>query len=195
MLKKEIIWREILHQALTNKKTEFTQKELAQKFRFSLSTVFNSLKALRQSKIVETSGRNFKILDTEKLLYLWATLRNLDKDIIYQTCVSGNVREIEGKVVPEAVFGAFSAYVRRYQEAPADYDKVYIYLQENELSKIKNRFPQKKGHANLIVVAADPWLKDFGQLTPDCQIFVDLWNIKEWYAKDFLEALKQKIFS
>jgi len=29
MTKKEIIWREILHQAIENKKFEFTQRELA----------------------------------------------------------------------------------------------------------------------------------------------------------------------
>ena len=25
------------------------------------------------------------------------------------------------------------------------------------------------------------------------QIFVDLWNLKEWYAKDFLKAMEKKI--
>ena len=35
MTKKEIIWREILYQTIENKKFEFTQKELAQKYGFS----------------------------------------------------------------------------------------------------------------------------------------------------------------
>jgi len=25
------------------------------------------------------------------------------------------------------------------------------------------------------------------------QIFVDLWNLKEWYAKDFLKAMEAKL--
>jgi len=49
MIKKEIIWREILFQAIENKKTDFTQKELSQKYGFSLSTVFNALKIPSQA--------------------------------------------------------------------------------------------------------------------------------------------------
>jgi hypothetical protein len=49
MTKKEIIWREILFQAIKNRKFEFTQKKLAQKYRFSLSTVFNALKVPKEA--------------------------------------------------------------------------------------------------------------------------------------------------
>lgn len=94
---------------------------------------------------------------------------------------------------PDVIFGVFSAFLKKYKEAPADYDKVYIYSAENNLEEIRNRFPLQKGYANLIVLKADPWLKIFGAITPDCQTFVDLWNMGEWYAKDFLNALKEKI--
>ena len=194
MTKKEIIWREILFQAFENKKIDFTQKELAQKYGFSLSTVFNALKIPRASGAVEITGRGFKVQDAEKFLYLWATFRKLKKEIIYQTNVSKSVREIEGEMPPNIIFGAFSAYLKKYKGAPADYDKVYIYLKENGLNELKNRFSLKKCYPNLIVLEADPWLKNFGKLTPDCQTFVDLWNLPEWYAKDFLNALREKIF-
>lgn len=193
MIKKEIIWREILWQALEKKKLEFTQKKLARKYGFSLSTVFNALKIPRQSGIIEIGGRGFKLIDVEKFLYLWATFRNLKKEIIYQTLVSGSVRQIEGEMPPGVIFSAFSAYVKKYNDAPADYDKIYIYAQKSQLAEIKRRFPEQKGRENLIVLLADPWLKSFGKITPDCQIFVDLWNIADWFAKDFLEALKQKL--
>jgi len=39
MLKKEIIWREILFQAIEKNVFNFQQKELAEKFNYSLSTV------------------------------------------------------------------------------------------------------------------------------------------------------------
>jgi len=195
MNKKEITWREILFQAIENKKIKFTQKELAQKYGFSLSTVFNALRTPRASGAIETTGRGFKVRDIEKFLYLWATFRNLNKDIIYQTNVSKTVQEIEGEMPPEIIFGAFSAFLKKHKEAPADYDKVYVYLEKQNLDEIKNRFPPKKGYPNLIVLSADPWLKNFGKLTPDCQTFVDLWNLPEWYAKDFLNTLKEKIFT
>ena len=194
MTKKEIIWREILFSALKKNKTNFTQKELAEKYGFSLSTVFNALKISRSSGIIQAGGRGFNILDSEKFLYLWATLRKMEKDIFYKTRIEKPMRQIEGEMPPEVIFGAFSAYVKKYKDAPADYDKVYIYAQKSRLAEIKKRFPAQKGRENLIVLLADPWLKAFGHgITPDCQTFVDLWNISDWFAKDFLEALKQKL--
>lgn len=198
MTKKEVIWREILFQAIENKKTEFTQKELALKYGFSLSTVFNALKVPRSANAIE-GKRGFKIRDLEKFLYLWATFRNIKKDIIYQTAIQKGIFEIEGEMPPAVIFGAYSAFLRKYKGAPADYDKVYIYIAEEKIEEIKNRFPPQKGYQNLIVLKADPWLKNpafkliKGGVTPDCQTFVDLWNLPEWYAKDFLNALKEKI--
>jgi DNA-binding transcriptional MocR family regulator len=194
MTKKEVIWREILFSALKKNKTNFTQKELAQKYGFSLSTVFNALKIPRSSGIIQAGGRGFNILDSEKFLYLWATLRKMKKDILYKTRIEKPVRQIEGEMPPGVIFGAFSAYVKRYKDAPADYDQVYVYAQKSQLAEIKRRFPAQKGRENLIVLLADPWLKAFSAgITPNCQTFVDLWNISEWFAKDFLEALKQKL--
>jgi len=194
MTKKEIIWREILFSALKKDKINFTQKELAGKYGFSLSTVFNALKIPRSSGIIQTGGRGFNVLDSEKFLYLWATLRTMEKDILYKTRIERPVRQIEGEMPPGVIFGAFSAYVKKYKDAPADYDKVYIYAQKSQLAEIKRRFPAQKGRENLIVLLADPRLKAFSAgITPDCQTFVDLWNISEWFAKDFLDALKQKL--
>lgn len=193
MTKKEIIWREILFQAIENKKIEFTQKELAQKYGFSLSTIFNALKIPRRVSAVE-GKRGLEVRDIDKFLHLWATFRKFKKDIIYQTNVSKNVREIEGEMPPKVIFGGYSAFLKKYKEAPADYDKIYVYSSENEVEEIKKRFLPQKGYINLIVLSADPWLKNFGNITPDCQTFADLWNLSEWYAKDFLNALKQKIF-
>lgn len=188
-----MIWREILFQAGENKKIAFTQKELAQKYGFSLSTIFNALKVPRSASAVE-GERGFKVWDAEKFLHLWATFRNLKKDIIYQTNVLKPVREIEGEMPAGVIFGGYSAFLKKYGEAPADYDKVYVYAAENGVEEIKNRFPPQKGYVNLIVLKADPWLKNFGKMTPDCQTFVDLWGMAEWYAKDYLAALKDKMY-
>lgn len=195
MSKKEIIWREILHQALENKKLEFMQKELAQKFGFSLSTVFNALKIPRESGVIRVTGRNFSVVDAEKFLYLWATNRNVKREIIYETSVSADAREIENLMPAGIIFGAFGAYVRKHHKVPADYDKVYIYADLKNLAEIKKRFPEAKGRANLLVLEKDPYLEGFGAVTPDVQTFADLWNVSDWYAKEFLNQLKQEMFT
>ena len=194
MNKKQIIWREILYSAFEDQKIKWTQKELAQKYEISLSTVFNALKIPRKSNLIEVSGRGFELKDKEKFLYLWATLRDFKKDIIYETNVSKAVTDIESEMIPEAIYGSYSAYCKKYNDVPADYDKLYVYVSEKDLVKLKKRFPVQKGYKNLIVLKSDPWLNNFGNITSNVQTFVDLWNLPEWYAKDFLNALKNKIF-
>lgn len=193
MTKKETLWRYILHESITKNHTQFTQKELSKKFNISLSTVFNALKAPRKMGAIEVTGRFFRVRDTEKLLSLWATQRNLEKDILYTTSSDLPVHAIETNMPPSVIFAAFSAYHFVYQEVPADYGVVYIYT--SEIESIKKRFPpSRRSYPNIICLRADPYLREFGQTTPDVQTFVDIWNIHEWYTQDFLQALKKKLF-
>ena len=46
--------------------------------------------------------------------------------------------------------------------------------------------------ANLIVLETDPHLERLGRATL-AQIYVDLWNLRSWYAQDFLNALEKVI--
>lgn len=194
MTKKETIWRNILHEALTRRTDVFTQKNIAKQFHYSTSTVYNALKIPRELGAIEVTGRFFRLRDVEKFLLIWATQRHLTKDIIYQTYVDMNPQKIEGSMPPNTIFAAFSAYRLKYKESPADYDTIYVY--SKNLEEIKQRFPKEKNrkkNANLFVLKPDEFLNDFGSITPDVQTFVDLWNLPQWYAKDFLEALKKKI--
>lgn len=191
MFKKEIIWREILYQAIEKQIFNFQQIKLAEKFGYSLSTVFNALKTPREIKAIEVSGKGFKITNIEKLLYLWGTQRKLNKDIIYKTFVSEPVAKIEANMPAEIIWGAFSAYKYKYSLTPADYGKVYVYA--NDINEIKKRFPEKKGPANLFVLRQDNYLKNCGQTGTLAQIFVDIWNSEDWYAQEFIKKLKEKI--
>lgn len=193
MLKKEILWREILYQATENRRLNFTQKELAEKFGFSVSTVFNALKIPRAQGAVNVTGKDFSIMDIEKFLFIWATQRNLSKEVIFKTFSPKNAKEIEGLMPPGIIFGAYSAFTQRYQDAPADYDKVYVYADQNELAEVKKRFPETKGNPNFFALKKDQYLEQYGVVTPNGQTFVDLWNLKDWYAKEFMDKLKEKI--
>ncbi len=193
MLKKEIIWREILNKCFAEGILRFTQKELASGLKVSLSTVNNALALPRASGAIEVGGRNFRVRDKEKFLLLWASHRRLLKEIIYQTRVDARALDIEGLAPPGIVYGAYSAFVKKYTIAPADYDAVYIYATGAILAELKKRFPAKKGSPNLFVLKADPLLKNYGATTPDVQTFADLWNLPQWYAKDFLKELRVKL--
>ncbi|OGD65375.1 hypothetical protein A3F08_01715 [Candidatus Berkelbacteria bacterium RIFCSPHIGHO2_12_FULL_36_9] len=193
MLKKEIIWREVLFQALEKKNNLFTQKALADKFGYSLSTIFNALKAPREIKSIKVSGRNFKIINPQKFLYLWATLRRLDRDIIYQTHINEAVLQIEKQLPQQVVFAAYTACKKYISFVPADYDKVYVYIQSAEIAEIQKRFPLKKGYSNLIILRSDPLLDKYGQITTLAQTFVDLWNLEDWYADEFQKSLMEKV--
>jgi len=195
MLKKEIVWRDILESAIRKKQFQFTQKDLAQKYGLSSSTVFNALAIPRTQGAITVSGRDFSVTDVEKLLYIWATQRNLARDIVYQTSVPMSAREIEGLAPAGIVFGGCSAYAHAYGNSPAEYDAIYWYADAASLAEIKKRFPKRTGRANFFILKEDPFLKRFGsRVTPDTQTFTDLWNMKEWYAKDFITAIKQKLF-
>lgn len=191
MKKIEIIWRELLFQAIEKKNRQFTQKEVAEKFGFSTSTVFQALKIPRKMGAVRVTGRFFILEDPEKLLYHWACVRNLGKDIILKGKVNAPVLEIEGRMPPDIIFGGFTAAKWLLGESPADYDKVYIYAKNTQ--SINERFKFEKGKENLIVLKTDPFLSIYGQITPIAQVFVDLWNLSEWYAKEFVKVLKEKI--
>ena len=192
MKKIEIIWRELLYQALENKKRTFTQKEIAAKFGFSTSTVFQALKIPRKMGAVRVTGRFFILEDAEKLLYHWASVRNLEKDVIFRGNVKLAVLDIESRMPPDVVFGGFSAAREILGNlAPADYDTIYVYAAS--LGKIKKRFEFGKGRPNLIVLKADGFLASYGQVTNIAQTFVDFWNLPFWYAKEFTNSLKEKI--
>ena len=195
MKKKEIIWRYLLIQATEKKQLQFQQNEIAKRFGYSLSTVFNALKVPRLTNAIKVTGRYFIIEDREKLLNIWATNRQLRKDIIYSTRVNAPIVQIEAHITFGALYGAYSAYFRQYNDAPADYNKVYVYLSESQLTELKTRFPTLKGEPNLIVLNPDEELIKISQnnVTPLVQTYVDIWNLPDWFAKDFLQKIKDEL--
>ena len=189
----EIIYRDILHSFFTEWKTVFQQKDLARKFDCSVSTVFHALKAPRRIGAVKVTGRNFSLADAEKLLTYWATRRRLSSEILYETCSQDSAAKREGQMPPDVIFGCYSAYRLLYGNTPADYDKVYVYAESAD--GIKARFPKSNGPPNLTVLKSDPFLTSYGQMSPPVQVAADLWNLTDWYAQDFLKALRLKLFT
>jgi len=191
MKKIEQVFREILYQAIENKNKTMTQLELSKNLGFSLSTVNLAIKKLEKINSVRLKKMNFTLIDARKAIYYWASLRNIEKDIIYRTRVEMPVKEIE-KTMPNIIYGAYSAYKFKFNDVPADYSEVYVYADEKELETIKKRFPQGNGSSNLFVINKDENMKKYGKTGTIAQIFVELWNLKQWYASEFVKAFENK---
>ncbi|MFP4046070.1 MAG: helix-turn-helix domain-containing protein [Candidatus Aenigmatarchaeota archaeon] len=165
---------------------EFTQASLSENLGVSLSTVNRTVKKLERMGAVDIKTRGLEVLDKEKILMYLASIRDPHRDIIYRTRVEKEVMEIEKNMPGGIDFTAYTAYRLKYNDVPADYSEVYVYADEEGLEEIKTRFPEKKGPKNLIVLK-----KEIG-VSP-ALIFADLWNLREWYSKEFVGDLRDRI--
>lgn len=188
MKKIELVYREILFNVMERNNKILTQSHLANALNISLSTVNLALKPLESMNAIKIKKMGFDIIDVKKILYYWASKRNIEKDIIYKTRVEEPVKEIEKQMPNNIVFTAYSAYKFKFKDVPADYSEVYIYGDEN----IKKRFKENNKFPNLFILKKDNAEK-YGKTATIANLFVDLWNLKQWYAKDFLNALEAKI--
>src|SRR3989338_10788355 len=192
MKKIELVYSYILEQAMEKKRTAMTQAEIAKARSISLSTVNADINHLRKMNAVKVKLRSFDIVDAKKILYYWASIRNVGKDIAYATRVDATAAEIEKNMPPGVVYAAYSAYKIKFKDVPADYSEVYVY---GDPEKVKKRFPPSKNRPNLFVLSLPKTSNDVSRFwrMAIANIFVDLWNMKEWYAKDFLDALEMKL--
>ena len=63
----------------------------------------------------------------------------------------------------------------------------------NNIKEIKRRFPEKNNAPNLFILKKDANLDKYGKTSTIGNIFVDLWNLEEWYAKEFLNAIEKRL--
>lgn len=183
----EVIWREMLYQVIEKKNRQMTQKQLADTLHVSLSTVNHAIKSLRKMGAVEVRPRLLRVIEPKKILYHWASNHNPQKDILYETRVEAPVKEIESMMPDDIVYGAYSAYKFTTGDVPADYSEVYVYGR----TPIDDRFPKNNNPPNLFVLKLDEPV--YFKTTTLAHTFVDLWNLREWYASDFVKSLEEKI--
>ena len=182
----EETYREILYESMEKKNNNLTQSYLAKALNLSLSMVNLALKPLRRMNAIKIKQRSFDIIDKKKILYYWASIRDIEKDIIFKTRVEKPVKQIEAEMPADVVYAAYSAYKFRFKDVAADYSEVYVYSDNPE--EIEKRFPKNNKTPNLFVLKKDKNMKSTLAL-----IFVDLWNLREWYARDFLQSIGGKL--
>ena len=83
------------------------------------------------------------------------------------------------------------------KEAPADYGKFYFYVSADQLNRVKERYPTEnkpgKDEANVVALKMPEVMPQYGSYTTPVQTFVDLWNLPDWYAREFSLAIKSYI--
>ena len=140
MKRAEEIYREILFQSMEKKKNNLTQADIANALNISLSIVNSSLKPLTRMNAIKIRRRGFDVIDKRKILYYWASTRNVEKDIIYKTRVESPVKKIESEMPKDVIYSAYSAYKFKFKDIPADYSEVYVY--SSDIKEIEKRFSE-----------------------------------------------------
>ncbi|MFH1947000.1 MAG: hypothetical protein ABIJ23_02490 [Candidatus Magasanikbacteria bacterium] len=193
MKKIETIWHHILYNSLEKKQYKYTQQGLAKEFGYSLSTVHHALKIPASLGAIRKTSKFFVLENFEKLLFYWASVRNLAKDIIYSTFLELPMIQLEGFVPADSIYAGYSAAKKILGEAPADYSKIYFYYPQNKLDYLQKRLPPASKQANVFVLKLHPAMLQYGSVTTLPQTFVDIWNLRDWYANDFTQSLEKKI--
>ncbi len=190
MKKIEYVWRHLLNRSLHHQAGLVRQQELAQILGLSSSTVNLALKPLRELGAVRVSKKGVEVAEAEKILYHWANHRRLLADVAVQFRVNLPITEIEGRLPGQTIPTAYTAVRELEGEAPAQYDKIYCYHPHPNVVAERFKYETGAGAANLFVLPTDPFITSPLSLA---QIFVDLWGLADWYARDFVTLVKAKI--
>ena len=195
MKKYERIYREILV-GILNKKERFNQLELSKKCYISIGLVNKTLKKLKEIGAVEIFPMQFRVLDASKILFDWATKRNLNKEIQEKYCIDMNTTQLENSL--PFILTAYSGWRMLNKSIPFEYNKVYTYIPKDEKSLfeiwIKDK-PITKGRENLFVTFTDDKHlieNSTKKIAPIPQIFVDIYSLSELPSKYFISEMLTK---
>lgn len=201
MNRQDIVFRAIGCSYIDGKRS-FTQLGLSNELRVSLSIVNGAIGNLKEIGAVRVKSRSFDVVALDRLLLYWATHRSLKKDIVYQTRANLSVKDIERSMPEGIAFTGYSGYRSLFKETPADYSEVYLYATDDGLKEIKKRFESNDKISNIIVLKCDSNLETAikehrlkNSSVCAAQLFVDLWNMNQWYAKDFVDALSKRLMA
>ncbi|MFH1200205.1 MAG: hypothetical protein V1708_04000 [Candidatus Micrarchaeota archaeon] len=173
-----------------------SQLELSTRLKISLSAVNCAVKPLAAMGAVEIRLRGLKLIDLRKAALYYATHCNLEKKTVYSTRAEKQVTQIEREMPQGAAFTAYSGYRMAFDDTPADYSEVLVYADDAAAAEIQRRFPARKGRPNVIVLRPDSVVGRLSKkgVAPKYAIFSDLWNLKGWYAAEFLKAIEARLF-
>lgn len=197
MTKTEQVWRHLLVASLERGLGRHKSvSALARELDLGITTVHRALQRPVEMGIVRVrSGRGLRVIDSYRLLFLWAGHRNLRADVVSERRVALPATEVE-LLLPSAhfVLGGFGAVVAHQGgNFIAGYDRVLCYGDPADLPTAVSEIPA--GETTVMILQPDPLLHRYGQVTPLAQAFVDLFNLPGWPAARFVSTLTSEFMS
>ena len=194
-MKTERIYRELLLRGLSGMSSA-KQEELAGRCQVSLGLVNKTVKKLEAAMAVETTRQGVRILSPARILNLWATERRLPRDIIHAFRIDP-LEEVERKLPRASILTAFSAWCALTGSRPAEYFRLYFYIEDKEEFEHWFRFREakaRKTNPNVFVLHTDDphlLLTSKRGIAPMPQIYVDIYAIGGPEAAPYLRDIAQ----
>ncbi|MEM2954099.1 MAG: hypothetical protein QXU21_07515 [Candidatus Bathyarchaeia archaeon] len=181
MWKFERIYRELLLCTFRGV-SSVRQVDVALACGLSIGLVNKTVKKLEEAMAVEATRSGVRILSPARLLNLWATERNIKRDV-WQCFRVDHIDEIEKSLPQSVVLSGFSAWALVSGRRPAEYDQLWFYVSNRDefdfwFSHVKGK--ARKTNPNVFALYADDnHLFRTSQKGVVClpQIYVDIYSI------------------
>jgi hypothetical protein len=193
----ERIYRELLLTSL-RQASPLHQEEIASNCKASLGLVNKTIKKLTTANAVEATRTGVRVLSPARLLNLWATERNLNKDV-WQAFRLDPIPEAERDLPKDTLLTAFSAWFKTSGRKPAEYDRLYFYVTDKEnFNQWLNFRKQKTRTTNPNIFALfvnDDHLIQTSKKGIACtpQIYVDIYSINGPEAAPYLHDITTEL--
>ena len=126
----ERIYRELLLCSL-REVSLVRQEDVASECAVSLGLVNKTVRRLEVAMAVEATRSGVRVLSPARLLNLWATERDLGKDV-WQSFRLDPVAEVEKDLPRDVLVTGFSGWFSISGRRPAEYDRLYFYVTDME---------------------------------------------------------------
>jgi len=189
--KTEIIWRHLLAGTAEGRRRYASATALARELGLPVSTTHQALERPVEIGAVSIGAvAGLRVLDPLRLLTLYCAQRRLEREIVVRVRVDAQAEEAERLVAeePGVILGGFAALIAHTTGVNhvADYNTVVVYADAGVVDSLPLALD---GPCEVVVARPDPWLKNYGGLTPGCQAYADVFNLRDWQASRFIHEI------
>ena len=195
-MKTERIYRELLLRSLSGA-SNVEQEELAKRCQVSIGLVNKTIRKIEATHAAEATRHGVRVLSPVRILNLWATERRLSRDVMVAFRMDP-LDKVERELPRDAIVTAFSAWATLARRRPAEYSRLYFYIEDKGGFERWLRFREAKvrrTNPNIFVLHIDdPHLSLTARRGIACvpQIYVDIYSIGGPEAAPYLKDIAKR---